>query len=55
MEGNGMKELKAWLDRNKETFKNYSIDDVIKLATACGFDRQSVAQWAVSRKFKEAI
>lgn len=55
MEGNGLKELKAWLLNNAETFKAYKLDEIVPLAIACGFDRQVVAQWYTSMKFKQAI
>ncbi len=52
---NGMKELKAWIKAHPEVLIDYSTEDLVNLAVACGFQRSAIAQWVTSRKFKEAI
>ncbi len=54
MNGNGIKELKAWIEKNQNQLKDYSITDIVNLAIACGFDRSAVAAWATSQRFQNA-
>ncbi len=52
---NGIREFKKWLGNNEERFGDYSLDEIVNLAIACGFDRQMIAQWATSQRFKKAV
>lgn len=52
---NAYKELTAWITDHKPQFdkEKYTLDDIVNLAIACGFDRSSVAQWRVQQMFKK--
>lgn len=52
---NAYKELTAWITRHQEQFtrEKYTLDDIVNLAIACGFDRHAVVQWRVQKMFKE--
>lgn len=54
MNGNGIKELKTWIEKNSEQFKTYTTDEIVNLAIACGFERRAVAAWATSQRFQTA-
>ena len=54
MDGNGIKELKAWIEKNKE-LATYTTQEIVDLAIACGFQRSAIAQWQTQKKFKEAV
>lgn len=51
---NTYKELTAWITRNQIKFaqEKYSLNDIVNLAIACGFDRSAVVQWRVQKTFK---
>lgn len=55
MTDNGFKALQAWIEKNQAHFTGeaYTNEDIAKLAIACGFDRQAVAQWQTQQKFRE--
>lgn len=57
MKKDGSKELKRWVEQQAEKFKaeNYTTDDIVNLAIACGFERTAVARWQTQKLFKEAI
>lgn len=52
---NTYKELTAWITRHQVQFDHdkYTLDDIVNLAIACGFDRGAVAQWRVQKMFKQ--
>ncbi len=52
----GLKDFRDWFECNTGRFKaeNYTKEDITNLAVACGFNRQLIAQWAISELFKGA-
>jgi len=52
---NAYKELTAWIADHKNQFEKekYTLDEIVNLAIACGFDRSAVAQWRVQQTFRK--
>lgn len=45
-------DLKSWIDRNQPRFcdEKYAVEDIVNLAIACGFSRESVATWQMEQQ-----
>lgn len=49
-----MTEFEEWLLENKERFSTYSADEIVDIATACGFDLAQISQWKTKTKWGRA-
>lgn len=52
---NTYKELTAWIADHQIQFDHdkYTVDDIFKLALACGFDQGAAAQWRTQQMFRK--
>lgn len=52
---NAYKELVFWISAHQAQFDKdkYTLDDIVNLAIACGFDRSAVAQWRTQKMFRK--
>lgn len=48
-------EFETWLHFHQEKFKSYTIDEVAKLAIACGFGRLEVNDWIYRARTKSTL
>jgi hypothetical protein len=47
-----VKEFIAWLEKNKDHFLTYSVEEIANLAKMAGFNPMVVNQWQTREKFR---
>jgi hypothetical protein len=48
-------ELTEWINTNQQKFaeEKYTIEDIVKLALACGFKNSAVVQWRTRQQYMQ--
>lgn len=49
-----MSDFETWLDQNKNKFDSYTLEEIQRLAIACGFSVNEVIEWRAREHFRRA-